>query len=105
MLPTIRSYLKLYTTISIGKLAALAEADEPTFREHLQCLKHKSHQVQVNKDWTGSGLRTLLVVRATAGMRKAVPTEQLVHVALHPDPLVAVGITHSEDDPASAVLW
>jgi len=42
-LPTIRSYLKLYTTIGIPKLAALAEADEPTFREHLQCLKHKSH--------------------------------------------------------------
>jgi hypothetical protein len=42
-LPTIRSYLKLYTTIGIPKLAALAESDEPTFREHLQCLKHKSH--------------------------------------------------------------
>ena len=45
LLPTIRSYLKLYTTIGIPKLAALAEADEPTFREHLQCLKHKSHQL------------------------------------------------------------
>ena len=45
LLPTIRSYLKLYTTIGIPKLAALAESDEPTFREHLQCLKHKSHQL------------------------------------------------------------
>jgi translation initiation factor 3 subunit L len=45
LLPTIRQYLKLYTTIGIPKLAALAEADEPTFREHLQCLKHKSHQL------------------------------------------------------------
>ena len=43
--PTIRSYLKLYTTIGLPKLAALAEADEPTFREHLQCIKHKSHQL------------------------------------------------------------
>ena len=42
-MPAIRSYLKLYTTIGIQKLAALAEADEPTFREHLQCLKHKTH--------------------------------------------------------------
>ena len=48
-LPMIRSYLKLYTTIGIPKLAALAEADEPTFREHLQCLKHKSHSLV----WTG----------------------------------------------------
>ena len=45
LLPTIRSYLKLYTTIGIPKLAALAEADEATFREHLQCLKHKSMQL------------------------------------------------------------
>ena len=43
VLPTVRSFLKLYTTIDVAKLAALAEADEPTFREHLQCLKHKSH--------------------------------------------------------------
>ena len=46
LLPTIRSYLKLYTTIGIPKLAALMESDEPTCREHLQCLKHKSHQLQ-----------------------------------------------------------
>ena len=43
--PSIRSYLKLYTAIGIPKLAALAEADEATFREHLQCLKHKSKQL------------------------------------------------------------
>jgi translation initiation factor 3 subunit L len=45
LMPAIRSYLKLYTTIGISKLAALAEADESTFREHLQCLKHKSHSL------------------------------------------------------------
>ena len=45
MLPTIRSYLKLYTTIGIPKLAKLSETDEPAFREHLQCLKHKAHQM------------------------------------------------------------
>ena len=43
LLPTLRSYLKLYTTIGIPKLAALAETDEATLREHLQCLKHKTH--------------------------------------------------------------
>jgi translation initiation factor 3 subunit L len=49
LLPTIRSFLKLYTTIGIPKLAALLEADEATFREHLQCLKHKTHALT----WTG----------------------------------------------------
>jgi translation initiation factor 3 subunit L len=49
LLPTIRSFLKLYTTIGIPKLAALLEADEGTFREHLQCLKHKAHSLV----WTG----------------------------------------------------
>lgn len=50
MLPTIRSFLKLYTTIGIPKLAALLEeGDEGTFREHLQCLKYKTHGLV----WTG----------------------------------------------------
>jgi len=43
LLPTIRSFLKLYTTIGIPKLAQLLEeGDESAFRDHLQCLKHKS---------------------------------------------------------------
>ena len=45
LLPTIRSFLKLYTTIGIPKLAALLEVDEGTFREHMQCLKHKAHSL------------------------------------------------------------
>ena len=49
LLPTIRSFLKLYTTIGIPKLAALLEVDEGTFREHMQCLKHKAHSLV----WTG----------------------------------------------------
>jgi len=49
MLPTIRSFLKLYTTIGLSKLAALLEEDEGTLREHLQCLKHKTHALA----WTG----------------------------------------------------
>jgi len=50
VLPTIRSFLKLYTTIGIPKLAALLEeTDEGSFREHLQCLKHKTHSLV----WSG----------------------------------------------------
>lgn len=42
LLPDIRSYLKLYTTIEIDKLAALMDVDESTFRSYLHALKHKS---------------------------------------------------------------
>jgi len=42
-LPLIRSYLKLYTTISTAKLAAFAEnTPEQDLRAHLMCLKHKT---------------------------------------------------------------
>ncbi|KAL1529970.1 hypothetical protein AB1Y20_000897 [Prymnesium parvum] len=60
MLPTIRSFLKLYTTIGLPKLAALLEQDEATFREHLQCLKHKTHGLAwvggppLSGEWTSS---------------------------------------------------
>ena len=59
-LPTVRSYLKLFTTIDLAKLSALAEADEPTFREHLQCLKHKAHGISwtagapISGEWASS---------------------------------------------------
>ncbi|XP_022253982.1 eukaryotic translation initiation factor 3 subunit L-like [Limulus polyphemus] len=39
MLPTIRSYLKLYTTMPISKLAAFLDMDEDKFRTHLLCFK------------------------------------------------------------------
>lgn len=42
-LPLIRSYLKLYTTISTAKLAAFAESmPEDHLRAHVMCLKHKT---------------------------------------------------------------
>jgi translation initiation factor 3 subunit L len=45
LLPTIRSYLKLYTTISIAKLAQFLEMEPDVLKTHLLCLKHKSRQV------------------------------------------------------------
>jgi translation initiation factor 3 subunit L len=42
ILPTVRSYLKLYMTISISKLAKFLEKDEATLRTHLVCVKHKT---------------------------------------------------------------
>ena len=42
-LPLIRSYLKLYTTISTTKLASFAEGmPEEQLRAHILALKHKS---------------------------------------------------------------
>lgn len=44
-LPTLRSYLKLYSTISMDKLANFRKVDESTFRSNLLCLKHKSRSM------------------------------------------------------------
>jgi len=41
LLPTIRSYLKLYTTLPISKLATFMEVTEEQLRTHLMCFKHK----------------------------------------------------------------
>lgn len=45
LLGSIRSYLKLYTTISISKLALYMEMDEAELRTHLMTLKHKTRQM------------------------------------------------------------
>ncbi|ERM98606.1 eukaryotic translation initiation factor 3 subunit L [Amborella trichopoda] len=45
LLSGIRSFLKLYTTISISKLASFMEVDEPTLRTILMTYKHKTHSV------------------------------------------------------------
>ena len=50
-LPTIRSYLKLYTTFPVSKLANFLEVPEAAFVANLLCFKHKSR----SRVWTGSG--------------------------------------------------
>ena len=52
LLPTIRSYLKLYTTISVAKLAQFLDVSEAQCRTYLMCLKHKT-----NKDKPKTGGR------------------------------------------------
>jgi len=60
LLATIRSYLKLYTTIGTKKLSAFLELDEKTFRTHLLCYKHKTRALQwssgsaISGDWSSS---------------------------------------------------
>jgi len=49
IIPTVRSYLKLYMTIKIEKLAQFLDTDEDTLRTHLMCVKHKTR----NLIWTG----------------------------------------------------
>jgi len=45
LLSGVRNFLKLYSSISIGKLAAYIEVDEPTLRTVLLTYKHKTHAV------------------------------------------------------------
>eukprot|EP01137_Pigoraptor_chileana_P021572 Opistho-2@85479 len=45
LLPTIRSYLKLYTTMPTIKLAEFLDMDDEQFRTHLLCYKHKTRNL------------------------------------------------------------
>ncbi|RXG61389.1 Eukaryotic translation initiation factor 3 subunit L [Armadillidium vulgare] len=48
-----RSYLKLYTTMPMEKMAAFLEMDEETFRNALLCFKHKMRNVVWTKGTSG----------------------------------------------------
>ncbi|KAF2286958.1 hypothetical protein GH714_036230 [Hevea brasiliensis] len=45
LLSGVRTFLKVYSTISIAKLANYMEADEPTLRTILMVSKHKTHAI------------------------------------------------------------
>jgi len=53
LLPTIRSYLKLYTTLPISKLAGFMDMDVEDLRKHLMCFKHKMKNVVWTKGVSG----------------------------------------------------
>eukprot|EP00735_Rhodelphis_limneticus_P011632 TRINITY_DN475_c0_g1::TRINITY_DN475_c0_g1_i1::g.2601::m.2601 TRINITY_DN475_c0_g1::TRINITY_DN475_c0_g1_i1::g.2601 ORF type:complete len:568 (-),score=194.45,sp/A7SDW5/EIF3L_NEMVE/50.20/2e-171,Paf67/PF10255.4/6.7e-148,TPR_2/PF07719.12/2.2e+03,TPR_2/PF07719.12/0.056,TPR_1/PF00515.23/3.1e+03,TPR_1/PF00515.23/0.14 TRINITY_DN475_c0_g1_i1:319-2022(-) len=53
LMPTIRSFLKLYTTMGVSKLADFLDTDDATVTQALLCMKHKMRQTV----WTG-GLAT-----------------------------------------------
>ena len=71
-LPTVRSFLKLYTTMPISKLAAFMETDETALGECLLCFKHKMHNVVWTKGISsldgefqaGSEVRFLYIFRS-----------------------------------------
>jgi len=48
-LPTIRSFLKLYTTMPVSKLAAFMDIDQTVLMECLLCFKHKMYNVVWSK--------------------------------------------------------
>nr|CAB3241727.1 eukaryotic translation initiation factor 3 subunit L-like [Phallusia mammillata] len=52
-LPTIRSYLKLYATMPVLKLAEFLDMDVDEFTAQLVCLKHKMKNARVDKDQEG----------------------------------------------------
>merc|ERR1719229_2069715 len=53
MLPTIRSYLKLYTTMPLDKMAGFMEMPVEEFRNHLLAFKHKMKNVVWTKGTSG----------------------------------------------------
>ncbi|KAJ8319066.1 hypothetical protein KUTeg_004157, partial [Tegillarca granosa] len=53
VLPTIRSYLKLYTTLPLSKLAIFMDMTEDELRTHLMCFKHKMKNVVWTKGTSG----------------------------------------------------
>jgi len=53
MLPTIRSYLKLYTTMPLEKIAGFMEMAPEEFRNHLLAFKHKMQNVVWTKGTSG----------------------------------------------------
>ena len=55
MLPTIRSYLKLYTTMPLDKMAGFMEMPPEEFRNHLLAFKHKMQNVVWTKVRLGKG--------------------------------------------------
>jgi len=55
MIPTLRSYLKLYTSIKTSKLAHFLETDEEKLRTYLMCVKHKTHNIVWNGGSPASG--------------------------------------------------
>ncbi|CAN0570764.1 unnamed protein product, partial [Ectocarpus sp. 12 AP-2014] len=56
LFPQIRSYLKLYTTIGLEKIARFNDLDEEQFSAQLVSMKHKLTQM----DWGMSGETSLL---------------------------------------------
>lgn len=52
-LPTIRSYLKLYSTMPAEKLANFLELEQDEFAAQLMCLKHKTVNARSHKDEEG----------------------------------------------------
>jgi len=53
MLPTIRSYLKLYTTMPLDKMAGFMDMPPEEFRNHLLAFKHKMKNVVWTKGTSG----------------------------------------------------
>jgi translation initiation factor 3 subunit L len=51
---TIRSYLKLYTTMPVSKLANFLEMDEEDLKDNLLCFKHKMRNLVTTKNCTSA---------------------------------------------------
>merc|ERR1712080_577309 len=57
LLPTIRSYLKLYTSMPLDKLADYLGISVDDLEKHLLCFKHKMRNVFLDEGCVSSGRR------------------------------------------------
>eukprot|EP00051_Salpingoeca_urceolata_P000783 m.36058 g.36058 ORF g.36058 m.36058 type:complete len:536 (-) comp10984_c0_seq1:29-1636(-) len=76
LVPTVRGYLRLYTTMSIEKLASFLNLDREECRIHLHAYKHKSTQGV----WTG-GDSLLEATQQAAGDLDFYVRDNMVHIA------------------------
>ncbi|KAG8465855.1 hypothetical protein KFE25_005425 [Diacronema lutheri] len=77
-LPTVRTYLALYSAIDVRKMAAFVEATPDAFHAQLQTVKHKAHQVHWHGGEPLSGTRASSLCDLNFGI-----CDQLVHVSLN----------------------
>eukprot|EP00850_Spirogloea_muscicola_P021247 SM000242S08483 [mRNA] locus=s242:164261:167142:+ [translate_table: standard] len=56
LLPNIRSFLNLYTSIPLAKLASFMDIDDATLRTALMTYKHKNHVVDADGDYTNAAI-------------------------------------------------
>lgn len=77
-LPTIRTYLALYSAIDAHKLAGFVETTPAAFHAQLQTLKHKAHA----RVWQGGEPLSGARGSSLCGLNFAV-SDQLVHVSLN----------------------
>ncbi|KOM28650.1 hypothetical protein LR48_Vigan561s004000 [Vigna angularis] len=73
LLSGVRTFLKVYSTISLAKLASYMEVDEPTLRTILMTYKHKTHAVDSDGKITSNADVDFYIVEDTIHVVESKP--------------------------------